>query len=90
MMLRQVQGKRPDLIPAGVNIEESYGTFRSLRRGSLTCATEEGVEGPELDLINRWRKFENSGGSKPHLSMREHYLEVKLVLKHTLTYSKAL
>jgi endo-alpha-1,4-polygalactosaminidase (GH114 family) len=67
-----------------------YRTFRSLRRGSLTRATEEGIKGTDLDMINRWRKFESNKGGKPHMSMREHYLEIKLVMKRTLTYSKAL
>ena len=89
-MLKRIQLERPDLIPEGTDIESCYGTFRSFRRGSLTRATEEGVEGPDMDLINRWRKFESSGGSKPHMSMREHYLEIKLVLKRLLAYSKAL
>ena len=89
-MLRRVQTRRSDLLPEGIDIEGRYGTFRSLRRGSLTRATEEGIRGPDLELINRWRKFEDSAGSRPHMSMREHYLEVKLVLKRTLAYSKAL
>ena len=88
--LRAVQNHRPDLLPDGVDIEGSYGTFRSMRRGSLTRATEEGVKDPDMDLINCWRKFEDNSGSKPHLSMREHYLEVKLVLKRMLNYSRAL
>ena len=88
--LRLVQSHRPDLIPMGMDIEGSYGTFRSFRRGSLTRATEEGVNSSELDLVNRWRRFEHSIGSRPHMSMREHYLEVKLILKRLLVYSKAL
>ena len=89
-ILHSVQLDRPDLLPEGTDIEGSYGTFRSFRRGSLTRATEEGVVGPDLDVINRWRKFESSQGSRPHMSMREHYLEIRLVLKRMLVYSKAL
>jgi hypothetical protein len=48
------------------------------------------VKGTDLDMVNRWRKFERSGGSKPRMSMREHYLEIKLVLKRNLAYLKAL
>ena len=90
LALREVQIQRPDLLPEGTDIEGSYGTFRSLRRGSLTRATEQGIDGPDLDMVNRWRKFEDSKGSRPHMSMREHYLEIKLVLKRALVYSKAL
>lgn len=88
--LHQVQISRPDLIPKGTDIEGNYGTFRSFRRGSLSRATEAGIKGPDLDLINRWRKFEYSAGSRPHMSMKEHYLEIKLVLGRMLNYSKAL
>jgi hypothetical protein len=83
--LRIVQLERPDLIPDEIDVSKSYGTFRSMRRG-----TEEGIEGPDLELINRWRKFENSKGGSPHIGMRKHYLEIKLVLKQMLAYSKAL
>jgi hypothetical protein len=88
--LRIVQLERPDLISDEIDISKSYGTFRSLRRGSLTKATEEGIEGLDLELINRLRKFENSKGGSPHMSMREHYLEIKFVLKWMSAYAKAL
>jgi hypothetical protein len=88
--LKVVQLERPDLIPEETDVTSMYGTYRSLRRGSLTRATEEGIKGTDLDMINRWRKFETNRGGKPHMSMREHYLEIKLVIKRTLAYSKAL
>jgi hypothetical protein len=88
--LKIVQLERPDLIPEETDVVRMYGTFRSLRRGSLTRATEEGIKGTDLEMINRWRKFEKNKGGKPHMSMREHYLEIKLVIKRTLAYSKAL
>ena len=88
--LKVVQLERPDLIPEETDVVSMYGTYRSLRRGSLTRATEEGIKGTDLEMINRWRKFENNKGGKPHMSMREHYLEIKLVIKRTLAYSKAL
>ena len=88
--LKIVQLEKPDLIPEGIDVVKLYGTYRSCRRGSLTRATEEGIDGPELDLINRWRKWESNSGGSPHMSMREHYLEIKLVMKRMLSYSKAL
>ena len=88
--LKIVQIERVDLIPEDVDVSTLYGTYRSLRRGSLTRATEAGVGQTVLDLINRWSKFEKNRGGKPHMSMREHYLEIKLVLKRLLSYSQAL
>jgi hypothetical protein len=87
--LRKVRDCRPDLIPEGLDIEQVYGTYRSLRRGSNTRATEQGVGKVCIDLINRWRKFENKRGGKPSMSMREHYLEIKLILRRILAYSLA-
>ena len=88
--LKIVQLERIDLIPDDVDVTSLYGTYRSLRRGSTTRATEAGVGPTTLDLINRWSKFEKNRGGKPHMSMREHYLEIKLVLKRLLVYSQAL
>ena len=88
--LKIIQLERPDLIPIETDVTIMYGVFRSLRRGSLSRATEEGLKGTDLDMINRWRKFEGNRGGKPHMSMREHYLEIKLILKRILAYSKAL
>ena len=88
--LKMVQLERNDLIPEEVDVSTLYGTYRSLRRGSLTRATEAGVGPTVLDLINRWSKYEKNRGEKPHMSMREHYLEIKLVLKRILCYSQAL
>ena len=88
--LKVVQLERPDLLPAKADVENLYGTFRSMRRGSNTRATEEEVKAPVIELVNRWRKFENKQGDRPNMSMREHYLEIKLIMKRNLSYSRAL
>ena len=88
--LQIVQIERPDLIPTEVDVTTLYGTYHLLRRGSLTRATEAGISAPVLDLINHWNQFEKKKGGRPHLSMREHYLEIKLVLKRLQSYSQAL
>ena len=88
--LKIVQLQRPDLLPEDVDVGNIYGTYRSMRRGANTKATEEGVEEPVLDLINRWRKFESKRGGQPVMSMRQHYLEISLVLKRFLAYSEVL
>jgi hypothetical protein len=85
--LRKVRDARPDLLPEGIDIENVYGTYRSLRRGSNTRATEQGAGKEAIELINRWRKFENKRGGKPSMSMREHYMEIRLILRRILAYS---
>ena len=85
-----IQEKFPRLIPPSVNVVEEYGIFRSFRRGSLSHARNMGVEGPDLDIINRWRQVENAQGKKPAMRMRDHYSEIRLMLPTLLRYSKAL
>ena len=83
---------RPDLFPTliGPTGKRCYGVSRSFRRGANSRATEEGVKKEERDLINRWRSFEYAKGQRPNMSMSQHYLEVRMVLKRLLLYSKAL
>jgi hypothetical protein len=49
--LKIVQLEKPDLIPPETDVTVMYGVFRSLRRGSLSRATEEGLKGTDLDMI---------------------------------------
>ncbi len=83
---------RPDLFPTliGPTGKRCYGVSRSFRRGANSRATEEGVKKEERDLINRWRSFESTKGQRPNMSMSQHYLEVRMVLKRLLLYSKSL
>ena len=48
------------MIPMETTIEKIYGINRSFRRGYETCAIEEVVSGPGIDLINRWRTIERN------------------------------
>ena len=56
--VERVQGERPDLIEERVCVQDNFGIFRSMRKGSESRATEVGVGSREIDLINRWRKVE--------------------------------
>lgn len=67
-----------------------YGINRSFRRGANTRVAEEGVDKEVRDLINRCSSFEARKGQRPSLSMAHHYLEMRMILKRTLEYSKAL
>ena len=76
------------MIERSVDISKSFAIFRSLRRGSQTRATEAGVDERTIDLINRWRK--NERRRMTAMPMRDHYLDMKLVLKKLLKYSRGL
>jgi len=88
--LEQVQAAKPNLIPTYEVVSEDYGIYRSFRRGSTSEATNNGVPSEVIDLNNRWRKFHRAGGSRPTLTMREHYSDVRLTLNQSLRYSASL
>ena len=81
---------RPDLFLNRTDVASAYGISRSFRRGANSRATEEGVKKEYRDLINRWSSFELKKGKRPHLSMTQHYLEIRLVARRILVYSKSL
>jgi len=85
--LERVQDKRPDLIPANVEVREDYSVFRSLRRGSTSRVGELGVPDQIVDLHNRWRKVEIGGGQIASSNMRANYTELRLTKKVRLKYT---
>jgi hypothetical protein len=89
-LLERLKEEREDLFPKGADVVSLYGIHRSLRRGANSRATEEGVSKETRELINRWSSFEAKRGQRPSMSMAQHYLEIRLVLKRILEYSKAL
>ena len=84
-----MQEARPDLIKVEDDVEDIYNVRRSLRRGSQTTAREAGVPRTDIDLINRWRGVEATGG-RASGAMRNYYTEIRLIHKHLLVYSKSL
>jgi hypothetical protein len=88
--LEQIQSMRPDLIPSNDDVVEDYGIYRSFRRGSTSEVTNKGLPPEVIDLNNRWRKFHKAGASRPTLSMRDHYSDIRLTLKQSLRYSSIL
>ncbi len=89
-LMELVKFNHPRLFEGTKDIERDYGVSRSFRRGSNSRAKEEGVEKELREFINRWSSFEGKKGSTPSLSMAQHYVEAKLIMKRTLVYSRAL
>ncbi len=81
---------KPHLMGSTEDISEEYGVYRSFRRGATSEAVNEGVPPEVIDANNRWRRKNQAGASRPTLTMREHYTDVKLTLKNRLRFSKAL
>jgi hypothetical protein len=88
--LEQIQASRPDLIHSSEDITEEYGIYRSFRRGSTSKATNKGLSPDVIDANNRWRKFHRAGTSRPLLSMRDHYTDIRLMLNQSLRFSSIL
>jgi len=67
-------------------VREEYAVFRSFRRGATTEAVNEGITPDIIDANNCWRRMDQAGTSQPALSMREHYTDVSMTLKHRLKF----
>ena len=87
--LSRVKLTKPNLFEPNLEIADAYSLRRSLRRGSTTEATNAGVDPKIIDLNNRWRKFEESKGRRPTMSMAQHYTEIRLVLPALWEYSRS-
>ena len=86
--LARVQEEHPELIAPHIDVHKGFGIYRSLRKGTESLATEQGVEARVIDMINRWRKMDaNQKGSMP---MRDYSLDMLLIKKIILSYSAAL
>jgi hypothetical protein len=88
--LEYVKMTKPHLMSSLDDIAEEYGVFRSFRRGATSEAVNQGVPPEVIDANNRWRQMNQAGASRPALSMREHYTDVRQTLKLRLRFSRAL
>jgi hypothetical protein len=88
--LEYIKEISPHLFTSDEDISEEYGLHRSLRRGATSEAVNAGVPPDVIDANNRWRKMNRAGSSRPSMTMREHYTDVRLTLNHLLRFSRAL
>ena len=88
--LQTVKDASPGLVPLDVDMYEDFGISRSFRRSATSTARTRGVEDKHVDLINRWRSFENARGRRPILSMHDHYSDIAILLPELLKFSLAL
>jgi len=58
--LQTVHNLVPGLIPGDIEVTEHFGISRSFRCGATSTARTRGVGDKHIQLINRWRKFENA------------------------------
>jgi hypothetical protein len=88
--LQAIQMSSPEIISGELDVLEEFGISRSFRRGSTSTARTRGVNDKLVDLINRWRKFENARGRRPALSMHGHYSDIEILIPDLIKYSQAL
>lgn len=88
--LQVVQYKKPHIIPGDVMVLEEYGISRSFRRGATSEARARGTSAADVDLVNRWRTFENAKGKRPRMAMRDHYADIRLMIPALIRFSENL
>lgn len=88
--LERVKSLRPDLIPPHTDIMQEYGVSRSFRRGATSEVTNLGLPNEVIEANGRWRKSQISGPRRAHVTIREHYTDVRLTLNLLLRFSQAL
>lgn len=87
---RSIQEKNPEIIKPEVQVYEEFDISRSFRRGATTEARNRKVDENDINLMNRWRNFEKSGGKRPRLRMQDHYSDIALMVPALLRFSQAL
>jgi hypothetical protein len=88
--LQVVKDSRPGLIPQEVDCYSQFVISRSYRRGATSTAKVRGVDKDTVNLVNRWRKFENAKGRQPRLSMQDHYSDIQILVPELTKFSQAL
>ena len=88
--VEEVQKAEATLVDQTIEIGDHYSIFRSLRKGSTARATDMNVSETVIDLHNRWRSLERTGGQRTTKSMRTYYTDLRTAIRSRLTYSRAL
>jgi hypothetical protein len=86
----QIQAKAPHIIPIEVQVYEEYGISRSFGWGATTEARNKKVSDSDIDLMNRWRGFDNARGHRPRMRMQDHYSDISQMIPALLRFSQAL
>jgi hypothetical protein len=88
--LVKLQSMRSDLIEQKLDVMKEYGVPRTFRRGGTSKATNQGAPPQAIGIDGHWRKSNQSGASRPNVSIREHYMDIRLTLDWFWEFSKFL
>jgi hypothetical protein len=88
--LEYIQQHQSNLLQPEIDPSNHYSIFRSLRKGSTARAMDKKVESNVIDLHNRWRTMERTGGQRSTKSMQGYYSDLRLTIITQLAYSRSL
>jgi hypothetical protein len=88
--LEHIQQHQGHLLQPEIKVAMYYSIFRSLRKGSTARAIDKKVDSNVIDLHNRWRTMERTGGQRSTRSMQGYYSDLRLTIITQLAYSRAL
>jgi len=86
-VLEEVQQARGDLIPPDLDVRESCGTLRSLRRSATAHAANMRIPKDIIEAVNRWRREKNS--DVPALDMQGVYARLDFIKPTVLLCSQS-
>lgn len=89
-LMKQVQARRPDLLPETVDVDTEVSIRRSLRRAFTAQAQNVGVPQEAIKANNHWRKFMRARGGLPAMSMIERYSDAKATVDYLVRPSGCL
>ena len=93
-ILEEMYEEDPDGFPAEIDSKEKLGDgyhcFRTFRRTSDTRALNVGVDGVDIDIVNRWTKKEKAGSRTMSQPMKQHYADFELLIEPFKRYGAQL
>ena len=93
-IIEEMYDESPDSFPAEIDSKEKlrdgYHCFRTFRRTSDTQALNAGVDGEDIDIVNRWAKKEKAGSRTMSQPMKQHYADFELLIEPFKRYGAKL
>lgn len=89
-LMQRVQERWPRVLGPEVKIQDEMSVRRSLRRGSTTEASNQGIPKEVIEANQRWGKHQRSRGVLPSMSMMERYSDARANVGYLIKYSGGL
>jgi len=86
-VLEEVQQARSDLMPPDLDVRESHGMLRSLRRSATAHAANMRIPKDVIEAVNRWRREKNS--DVPALDVQGVYARLDFIKPAVLLCSQS-